>query len=471
MSTAHETYLFYDLETTGLNKCFDQVVQFAAIRTDKQLRELERHEIMIRLLPDVTPAPDAIITHRIGIKQMQQGESEISAIQKIHHLLNTPGTISVGYNSLSFDDEFLRFSFYRNLLAPYTHQYANQCGRMDIYPMVTMYFLFNNDSLRWPTIENKISLKLEAINQQNNLASGQAHNAMVDVEVTLALARKLLKQKKMWNYLIKSFDKKTDLNRMTQLPFSLAAGDCQFQEGIMVSGTFGHNNAFHVPVVGLGQHLHYKNQSLWLRLDQEILGNTSLDLTSIAENTFVIRKKPAEQPILLPPSERFKSHLSKERKQITDKNRLWLQKNPDIMRAICQYHCNFKYPKVEHVDSQAILYEAGFPSPQQERLYASFHQAKAAQKSALAEKISDRHRRELAHRLVARHFPDALSQHAKADYEQYCQQIQSDKPPIDFRGEPQRNRQQALDTINELRQKTLEEEQVNLLNEFESELN
>lgn len=42
------TYLFYDLETTGRNKCFDQVLQFAAIRTDLNLNELERYESRIK---------------------------------------------------------------------------------------------------------------------------------------------------------------------------------------------------------------------------------------------------------------------------------------------------------------------------------------------------------------------------------------------------------------------------------------
>ena len=104
-----QTYLFYDIETTGLNKCFDQIVQFAAIRTDLNLKELSRHEFSVKLNCDVIPAPAAIITHRIGVKHFQEGISELEAIQKIHALLNTPGTISVGYNSLGFDDEFLRF--------------------------------------------------------------------------------------------------------------------------------------------------------------------------------------------------------------------------------------------------------------------------------------------------------------------------------------------------------------------------
>jgi exodeoxyribonuclease-1 len=35
-----QTFLFYDIETTGLNKSFDQVLQFAAIRTDLKLQEI-----------------------------------------------------------------------------------------------------------------------------------------------------------------------------------------------------------------------------------------------------------------------------------------------------------------------------------------------------------------------------------------------------------------------------------------------
>ncbi len=52
-----ETYLFYDIETTGLNRAFDQVLEFAAIRTDGDLNELDRFTATIRLRPDVIPSP------------------------------------------------------------------------------------------------------------------------------------------------------------------------------------------------------------------------------------------------------------------------------------------------------------------------------------------------------------------------------------------------------------------------------
>ncbi|RKZ75379.1 MAG: exodeoxyribonuclease I, partial [Candidatus Parabeggiatoa sp. nov. 1] len=114
------SYFFYDLETTGLNKAFDQVLQFAAIRTDMTFNEIERHNIMVKLRPDVIPSPEAMVTHRISIAQSMQGLCEFEAIAQIHHLINKPGTISIGYNTSSFDDEFLRFGFHRNLLPPYT---------------------------------------------------------------------------------------------------------------------------------------------------------------------------------------------------------------------------------------------------------------------------------------------------------------------------------------------------------------
>lgn len=105
------TYLFYDIETTGLNKCFDQILQFACIRTDLDFNEIEQYSTFIQLRKDVLYSPEALITTRISIEDsMQKGISEFKAIEKIHELVNEPDTISIGYNSMNFDDEFLRSS-------------------------------------------------------------------------------------------------------------------------------------------------------------------------------------------------------------------------------------------------------------------------------------------------------------------------------------------------------------------------
>jgi len=185
-----KTYLLYDLETSGLNPAFDQILTFAAIRTDTNFNELERHSFTIQLRPDIVPSPQACIVHRLSYDDLKDGLPEYDAVKQIHEIVNKPGTVSLGYNTLRFDDEFLRFSFYRNLLDPYIHQYGNGCSRMDILPLATLYYVFKQEILKWPLNNGKPSLKLEKISEENVLVtSGRAHEAMTDVEATCNLAQ------------------------------------------------------------------------------------------------------------------------------------------------------------------------------------------------------------------------------------------------------------------------------------------
>lgn len=451
-----QTYLFYDIETTGLNKCFDQVLQFACIRTDHELNELSREEIQIKLNPDVIPSPAAVITHRIGPNEFTKGLSEYDGIKKIHALLNTPNTISVGYNTLGFDDEFLRFSFYRNLLSPYTHQYANQCGRMDIYPITLLYYLFKPDHLQWPNNNGKTNLKLENLNACNQFFKGQAHNAMVDVEVTLALARKLFLDQKMWEFVIDYFNKKTDEERIAGNTF-----------GLMVNGKIGSASQFIAPVMHLGQHLHYKNQSLWLRLDELDLSDSSArkEPIKITEYTHVFKKRLGEPPIFLPMKARYLNLLSDERKKNLTKNKVWLENNADIIKSIANYYQHEKYPDVPERDIDAALYTIGFPTPTEEKWYQKFHTAKPAEKEDIAMRIPNEVRREQAIRIIGRHFPECLSDKNKKYFNTYLQ-----SRPIDFRGEKKLTRENALLEIDDLlKNKILDDEQRRLLMELKKQ--
>lgn len=61
------SFVFFDTETTGLNFGFDQIIHFAAIRTDAALNEVERFEARSRLLPHVVPHPVALRTNGLRI--------------------------------------------------------------------------------------------------------------------------------------------------------------------------------------------------------------------------------------------------------------------------------------------------------------------------------------------------------------------------------------------------------------------
>lgn len=423
-----QTYLFYDIETTGLNKSFDQVLQFAAIRTNLNLEELERHEIRIKLNSDVIPTPQAVITHQIGFQEMDAGISEYDGIKKIHRLLNEPGTISLGYNTLGFDDEFLRFSFYRNLLPPYTHQYANQCNRMDIYSMAVMYFLFKNEVANWP--EN--SLKLEMINEVNQLAKGSSHNAMVDVEVTLALAQLFFKERKMWDYLISYFNKQMDQTRTKDL-----------QEALMIGGGFGSTHAYQASVLCLGIHRHYKNQTVWLRLDNE-------EFNANSDFKYVIRKKWGEPHFALPKQDRFLRHLSPERQSLAATNKAWLEKETQVYEKIVNQHLDFIYPTYPNTDIQASLYINGFWTKEQEAFCRHFHAASPKEKAIMTEQLNDPSLKTLAMRILGRHFPEVLTVNQKHYFEDYLQETFLETS-VDYKGQVRLGPKTALSDIEALK--------------------
>ncbi len=455
-----KTFLFYDIETTGLNPCFDQILQFAAIRTDINLNELERHSFNIKLNCDVVPSPQASITHQIGITENENQLDEFSAITQIHQLLNTPGTMSIGYNSLGFDDEFLRFSFFRNLLPPYKHQFANQCSRADLYPCTIIFYLFKPSVLSiWPEMNGQTSLKLEYLSAANTLAQGQAHTAMVDVCATVALAKKFQLERETWNFLLTYFDKNSDLPRITQLDTCFQIGEKKFSQALLIEGKLGAKNNYIAPVLYLGPHVHYRNQNIWLRLDME----------NLAEQPYIIRRKLGENKFLLPCKENYLAKVASERQQLVKKNIIWLQQNPDFLQQLCAYHCNYTYPKVPNVDAQAALYENGFIKSEEESLWRQFHLAPLAKKMAIAHQFPNRVHQELALRIMGRHFFHILSDEQQLQFKEYLEKAtQSDlaNAPIDYQGQKKLTASCALAAIQELHNTYLTEKQQHLLSEI-----
>ena len=441
------TYLFYDIEATGLNNCFDQILQFAAIRTDDELNELERYEYHLTLNPDVIPSPRAYLTHLIPIHQQRPLLGEHTVTQQIHQLFNTPNTISVGYNNLGFDDEFLRFSFYRNLLSPYTHQYANGCSRMDIFPLTVMYRLFKSDIIEWPMDNGMPRLKLDLINALNQLAEGQAHDAMVDVLATLALAKKFFHATDMWRYLCGFFHKGTDQQRVQDLPLHQADNRSLGRHGLMFSASLGAREYYHAPVLSLGEHQHYKNQTLWLRLDTETLSQTTPDAPE--QSTWVIRKKWGEPGFLLPPKARFLQHLNSSRQTLAEENLAWLAEHPAIFEQIKTHYQTAVYPEWPHIDSYANLYQGGFLSQADAAWCHRFQQQPVATLGEYLETTLNANLRELALRLVGKNYPSALSSDQQAEFQHYLDTIyQGNMATVDYKGRPRLTRQEALTEID-----------------------
>lgn len=460
-NSVQKTYLFYDLETSGLNQTFDQVLQFAAVRTDECFNEIDRYEIFVRLLPDIIPSPAAVMTHGIMPQHMQNAVSEYDGICQIHQLLNTPGTISLGYNTLGFDDPFLRFSFYRNLKEPYTHQYNNSCSRMDIYPFIPWFFLFSkNSGLKWPVVDGKVSLRLEHLGKENQLMDGEAHNAMVDVLATVALAKKLSAHKGLWDRAASFFTKDDFHKNFSKLDNELICNDKSYKEAVLIQGIFGSERNYMAPALYIGNSTHYTNQFLWMRLD----GNLDLiTKENHLEHVFVYRMKRNEGDIFLKPQPVTDEKMGPERLAQIEKNKQWIEKNPDIFEHIVQYHLDFKYPFIPNIDCDASLYQDGFDIFKNISIYRRFHAMTWEKKYAFIDQLHPKIQPH-AKRLVARHAKELLCAQDVAEYDAYLKSIFSvntdeQDMPVNYKGQKKLTAAKALEEIEKL----LHENKSNLL--------
>lgn len=473
-------YLFYDIESSGLNKSFDQVFQFAGIWTDLDLNEIKREEIIVKLNPDVIPHPQASITHHISLEQLADGVSEYAAIRQIHAWFNQPGCLTLGYNTLGFDDEFLRFSFYRNLLDPYSHQYAHGCGRLDLFPITVMYYLFKPDLIAWPSIDGRPSLKLDAISELNQLATGPAHNAMVDVEATVALARRLAKDQAMWRYCLEHFTKQHSADRLAKLD-TIAIEKHNYPTSLMIHAKFGAKKSYQSPVLCLGEHQVYRNQSVWLRLDTVSFASCldALSHDAIAENDIVdtIACRACEQSWLLPWQNRFSKHLTAARQSLAEANLTYLQHNPQTLSILREHFLTKTWPENPLVDAQAALYTRPFTSRETRQQFNAFHAAGSAEeKHQQSLQFTEEIDRELALRLLGRNFYTHLPETAQEAFNSYLRHCyQDDAPRLDYQNNPALTFDRATQEIIRLKQQPTEhepkaDEQLQLLHKLQQYL-
>lgn len=428
------SWLFYDVETVGLNKCFDQILEFAAIRTDAQWQPIQEIHHRLKLNRDQIPSAQAMLIHQLPLSACWEGMSEYEAIVSIHRLFNTPNTCTLGYNTLKFDDELLRFAFYRHLLPPYTHQYAQGCSRSDLLPLVVMYYLFKPDVLHWP---EPFSLKLEALNAANDWVNGPAHRAMNDVEMCIHLIRQLSTERKMFDYLMGFFNKKTDQLRCQQLPKPFMDQQIPRTLALMILPSLGVEKAYQTPVLHLGGHQVYRNQNVWLRLDT--IRFDELASEAWLTETRSIFKKWGEPGFLLPWNERYAMHLSQERQQMANANLTWLKEHPVACSELIQYHTHKTYPEVLNVDVEAQLYLNGFWSDEEWLWCETLHEKELTQWWDWIEVCPSPVIKKLALRLLDRRDPMKLNPHQRADLYAAC--------AIDFKGQSKRT---AMDLIQEI---------------------
>ncbi len=206
-----QTFFFYDLETSGLNPRSDRIMQFAGQRTTLNLEPIgEPYNILVKLNDDTLPSPDALIVTGITPQQTQaDGYTEAEFATLLRDEIFTPDTITVGFNNIRFDDEFIRALFWRTFNDPYEWSWRDGRSRWDLLDVVRMTRALRPEGIKWPVVDGKAVNKLETLTKENGIDHFKAHDALSDVEALIAVT-KLIKEKQpqLYGHLFDFKDKK-----------------------------------------------------------------------------------------------------------------------------------------------------------------------------------------------------------------------------------------------------------------------
>lgn len=226
-----KTFFFYDLETSGLNPREDRIMQFAGQRTTMSLEPIgEPVNILVKMSEDALPSPQAIGVTKITPQDtLRDGMSEAEFCRYVSEEVFTPETVVVGYNTVRFDDEFMRATLWRNFYEPYEWEWKDGRSRWDMLDVVRLVRALRPEGMNWPVTEDgKPTNRLELLTKCNGLSHEHAHDALSDVYATIAVAKMIYeKQPKMFEFLFKMRDKnavKKLVNLEDKKPFVYASG-------------------------------------------------------------------------------------------------------------------------------------------------------------------------------------------------------------------------------------------------------
>ena len=226
-----QNFFFYDLETSGLDPRSDRIMQFAGQRTNLALEPVgEPINVLVKMSDDTLPSPQAIMVTKITPQStLMDGLTEAEFCKYVSEEIFIPGTITVGYNSVRFDDEFMRYTFWRNFYDSYEWQWRDNRSRWDLLDVVRMTRALRPEGINWPVRDDgKATNRLELLTKMNHISHESAHDALSDVNALIDVTRLVKeKQPKLYEYLFTMRDKKAVqklVNLQNPVPFVHSSG-------------------------------------------------------------------------------------------------------------------------------------------------------------------------------------------------------------------------------------------------------
>ncbi len=423
------SFYWHDYETFGADPRGDRAVQFAGIRTDSELNPIGKPLMTYcRPTPDYLPQPGACMVTGITPQEaLEKGVAEIIFIQQIIEELALPGTCGVGYNTLRFDDEVTRNTLYRNLYDPYEREWKQGNSRWDIIDLLRLTRALRPQGIEWPYHEDgKPSMKLEHLTAANGVDHGMAHDALADVEATIAMARLVkTRQPKLYDFVFRHKDKKSaaallNLNHPTAL--------------LHVSSMIPSERANLAVVVPLARHPTNQNGIIVYDLHQDPTPFLNLTADEIQLRLFTrsdelpdgVTRIPLKTvhlnkcPVLAPLN--TLDSASQERLGIDLPRQL--QHAEAILQAttfteqVVQAHLGHTFPTES--DPDRMIY-SGFFEQQDKQLMRRIHTMTPEQLGSETFSFQDPRLEQMLFRYRARNWPETLNEAEQLRWQRFCQ--------------------------------------------------
>ena len=437
------SFFFYDLETSGFNPRSARVMQFAGQRTDLELKPVgEPVNVLIKLTPDVLPEPDAVLVTGITPQQtLADGLTEAEFLKLFYDEVVRPDTIFVGFNSIRFDDEFMRFLHYRNFYDPYEWQWKDGCSRWDVLDVVRMTRALRPEGIEWPFApDGKPANRLEFLTKVNKLSHDSAHDALSDVKATIAVAKLVRdKQKDLFEYLLGMRDKKKAAELVLKgEPF------------VYTSGRYPSANLHTTAAVLLGKHPQQDAALVYdLRQDPTPFLEMSVDeitqawkftkdpdVLRLPIKTLKYNRCPAVAPLGVMKDQATQDRLSLTLETVAKHLKI-LKKHQvafaeKVSQAVAKLDAEREKAQISLVDNQLTvderLYEKFFDSPDKQAMRV-VRAAKPEELSQLAGNFRDDRLKSLLPLYKARNYPASLDSEERAAWDNFCAQRLFDGGP------------------------------------------
>ncbi|HST27175.1 MAG TPA: exodeoxyribonuclease I [Rudaea sp.] len=412
-----DTIYWHDYETSGTDARRDRPVQFAGQRTTLDLESVgDPTSIFCQPAPDVLPQPAACMVTGISPQRAQrEGVVEAEFAAHIRDELGAPGTCGAGYNSIRFDDEFTRNLLYRNFYDPYEREWKDGNSRWDIIDLARMCYALRPAGIQWPSNEKNLpSFKLTDLTAANGIAHAHAHDALSDVQATIAFAR-LLKhaQPRLWDFY---FGLRRKAEAFKYLDYAHRA------PVLHVSSRYSAERGCTAMVAPLAAHPSQPNgvivydlsvdptSLIELNADEihDLVFTPKADLpeefTRIPLKTVHVNKSPALAPLaVLKDVDTRRIGLDAA---LCEKHLDALRRAADIAEKVRRVFA-VERDKQETLDPELAIY-AGFPSDADKRLFAKVRASPPAGLREYADAFRDSRYAELLFRYRARNFPTSL---------------------------------------------------------------